>query len=235
MHTARNVQQALREYADPKRAEHALRFFKTGKGAYGEGDRFFGATVPEVRRVAKIYGTLALEETVTLLQSSWHEDRLCALILLTACVERGGRAEGDAAAEAYLAHLASVNNWDLVDTSAAPVLGPYFSRHQKAPLFRMARSRNMWKRRVAMITTLWWIRQGKFTDALRVAQMLLHDKEDLIHKAVGWMLREVGKRSRDAEEAFLLKHYHTMPRTMLRCAIELFPDRRRQAYLAGSV
>ena len=118
-------------------------------------------------------------------------------------------------AKTYLAHIAYVNNWDLVDCSADQVLGPYFQRQSKAPLYRMARSRNLWRRRIAMLTTFWWIKQGKFTDALRVAQMLLHDKEDLIHKAVGWMLREVGKRSRDAEEAFLLKHYHIMPRTML--------------------
>ncbi|HKP95246.1 MAG TPA: DNA alkylation repair protein [Fibrobacteria bacterium] len=212
----------------------ARRFFKTGPGEYGEGDRFRGIKVPIVRRVASECRGLSFVEAKRLLASPFHEDRLAALDILAWQFKRGDEALRGRIYRLYLGGARWINNWDLVDASAPQILGAYLEGKDKAPLYKLARSGNLWERRMAMLATLWYIRKKDFADALRIARLLVASREDLLHKAVGWMLREVGKRDRAAEEAFLARHCRTMPRTMLRYAIEHFPESLRQAYLKGA-
>lgn len=232
---ARAIQEHLEALGDPERASHSQSFFKTGPGEYGEGDIFRGIRVPVLRRLAKQHRALPLAETVTLLRSPFHEDRLLALILLTQAFSRGDSAVRRTIYDLYLKHTKWINNWDLVDVSAPKIVGPFLMDRSRAPLHRLARSPSLWERRIAIISTFAFIDCGQFEDALAIAEILLDDEEDLIHKAIGWVLREIGKRDLDAEEAFLLRHYRTMPRTMLRYAIERFPEPRRQMYLKGSI
>jgi len=228
--TARAAVQALRRWADPARAAGAQRFFKTGPGQYGAGDRFLGLTVPQVRAVARGYAALPLAEADALLASPWHEARLLALHVLVRQYQRADTATRTAIHALYLARTDRINNWDLVDVSAAHIVGPH-AGGRLARLRRLARSPQLWERRIAMVSTLYGIRRGQYAEALAVAGWLVHDEQDLIHKAVGWMLREVGKRDQSAEERFLKAHAAHMPRTMLRYAIERFPEPLRQRYL----
>jgi 3-methyladenine DNA glycosylase AlkD len=229
------IQRELDSLADPRHAAVLQRFFKTGPGQYGEGDRFRGLRVPVLRKIARKYRHLSLAEIEQLLQSTFHEDRLLALLILIDHYYRRDDAGRDGIHRFYLDHTGWVNNWDLVDVSAPHLVGHYLMDRSKDPLTRLAASRVMWERRMAIIATFHFIKQGDYDDTLRVARLLLGDPEDLIHKAVGWMLREVGKREVEAAEAFLQAHYRNMPRTMLRYAIERFPEARRQAYLRGAV
>lgn len=225
----------LKELSDSAIAAHSSRFFKTGKGEYGEGDRFLGIRVPNIRKCAKTYRDLSTAETLELLKSPFHEARLLALLILVAKY-RSARTAAEHAAiyRAYLRHTAYINNWDLVDTSAEHIVGAYLMDRYRASLYRLAASKNLWERRIAVMATFHFIKKGDFSDTLAIAERLLNDPEDLIHKAVGWMLREVGKRNLPAEEAFLNQHHGVMPRTMLRYAIEKFPEDKRKAYLWAS-
>ncbi len=228
------IQQELEGLADPGQAVILQRFFKTGPGDYGEGDRFRGIRVPVLRKVAGKYRHLPLTEAGRLLQSAFHEDRLLALLILIHRYYQGEALQGEIH-RLYLEQRRFVNNWDLVDASAPHLVGHYLALRPKDLLPRLAASGVLWERRMAIIATFHFIKQGDYDDTLGVASLLLGDPEDLIHKAVGWMLREVGKRDVAAAEAFLQAHYQNMPRTMLRYAIERFPEARRQAYLKGAV
>jgi 3-methyladenine DNA glycosylase AlkD len=215
-------------------------FFKTGPGEYGEGDRFRGIRVPVLRKLVKEYRTLAHSDLLTLLHSPWHEDRLLALLLWVDLYRKGDAARRQVIYDDYLANRAYINNWDLIDSSASDIVGAqlYANGEFKGPielLTTLAQSPTLWDRRIAIMATFHFIRKGEFAETLRVADLLLQDKEDLIHKAVGWMLREIGERELAVEEEFLLSRYKTMPRTMLRYAIEKFPEERRQGYLRGTI
>jgi 3-methyladenine DNA glycosylase AlkD len=228
------IQRELESLGDPCQAAILLRFFKTGPGEYGEGDRFRGIRVPVLRKMARKYRHLSLAEAGRLVQSAFHEDRLLALLILIDLYYRRDDAFRDEIHRFYLDHTGWVNNWDLVDASAPHLVGHYLNDRNTDPLTRLAASGVLWERRMAIIATFHFIKQGDYDDTLRVARLLLGDPADLIHKAVGWMLREVGKRQVAVAEAFLQAHYRNMPRTMLRYAIERFPEARRQAYLKGA-
>jgi 3-methyladenine DNA glycosylase AlkD len=224
---------ALRRLADPDDAKNLSCFFKTGPGEYGEGDRFLGIRVPALRRLLKEYRYVPLNSALRLLHSPWHEERLFALLLLIARFNGGSEPERRSVINAYLANRRFINNWDLVDLSAPYILGPWLYRHKRTCLTTLARSSSLWDRRIAVISTFYFIRQNDFSETIRLARMLLSDKEDLMHKAVGWMLREVGKRAPDVEKQFLNRYSSRMPRTMLRYAIERFPCRERLRYMRG--
>jgi 3-methyladenine DNA glycosylase AlkD len=222
--SARDIKRELRKAANPEKAAALRRFFKTGPGQYGEGDVFLGVTVPQSRAIAKKYSEITLPEVKALLRSKIHEERLVALLLL---VQKYKWAE-ERIAKFYLDNIRQVNNWDLVDLSAPGILGPFNDRRL---LLKLAKSDNIWERRIAIVTTLHFIRKGDFGDTLKIAEMLLHDGHDLIHKAAGWMLREVGKKDTAALEQFLDSHYAAMPRMMLRYAIERLPAEKRLRYM----
>jgi 3-methyladenine DNA glycosylase AlkD len=226
------IERRMRSIGDVTRAQKFRRFFRTGPGEYGEGDQFLGLTVPQVRALVSQYADLPLPQVRALLRSGWHEARLLALLILVRDFERGDARKQAAVAKLYLANLKWVNNWDLVDCSAHLILGPHLSRAERGLLDELSRSSNLWKRRVAMLSTFHYIRKAEFGDALRIARRLLHDDHDLIHKAVGWMLREVGKRHEAKLRAFLDRHAAHMPRTMLRYAIERLPEGSRSRYMA---
>lgn len=232
---AKDASAALRALADAEVAAHAARYFKTGPGEYGEGDQFLGLRVPQVRAVARAHREMPLPEVRKLLASGHHEERLCAALILVTQFQRGDEKTRGAVYRAYVAGLKHLNNWDLVDTSAPHIVGGWLQIRSRKQLYTWARSRDLWKRRIAIMGTFAFIREGEFADTLAIAEILLNDEHDLIHKAVGWMLREVGNLDRAAEEAFLKQHYQSMPRTMLRYAIEKFPEKKRQAYLKGRV
>lgn len=220
----------LRDFASEERAVVSRRFFKTGAGQYGEGDQFLGVSVPNLRTVVREFRSLTVEELLPLLHSSWHEERLLAIVILTEQYKRGDR---DAIYALYLANTKFINNWDLVDASAPQIVGAHLYERSRAPLRRLAKSESLWERRIAIIATQHFIRQGDFDETLALAALLLRDREDLIHKAVGWMLREVGNRDRARLLSFLDEHATSMPRTMLRYAIEKFPEELRKQYLAA--
>lgn len=231
--TAQEISKQLRKLADPGRAEHSARYFKTGKGEYGEGDRFLGIRVPEIRALVKKCKIVSLAEIQKLMKSEFHEERLFALLLLVRKFSRGDAREQAVIFDFYLQNIAHINNWDLVDSSASQIIGSHLEHRDKKLLYELVKSANLWERRIAIISTFYFIRNNQFEDALRLAEQLLQDKEDLIHKAVGWMLREVGKRNLAVEQAFLQRHYKTMPRTMLRYAVEKFSELERKKYLAA--
>ncbi|MHC4119103.1 MAG: DNA alkylation repair protein [Planctomycetota bacterium] len=225
----------MRELGDSEIAAHSQRFFKTGPGEYGEGDIFLGIRVPVVRKCVKEFRTVSLEDTLELLQNQFHEVRLFALLIMVAKYGAAGtNAEQTAVYRAYLGHTKFINNWDLVDCSAVRIVGAHLFARSRKPVYRLARSKSLWERRIAVISTFFFLNNEDYSDSLAIAELLLKDKEDLIHKAVGWMLREVGNRDRETEEKFLTKHYRQMPRTMLRYAIEKLPESDRQAYLRGT-
>jgi len=225
----------LASLANPETATFLQRFFKTSPGQYGEGDRFLGIRVPQLRSLVRRSRDLPLGAALELLRSPWHEERLLALLLLVDRYRRGGAEERDAIHRAYLANTRYVNNWDLVDTSAEHLVGAHLNPDLLNLLEDLARSESVWERRIAMIATFHWIKRGEFRPTLQIVTLLVWDAHDLIHKAVGWMLREVGKRDRATEEAFLRTHYRSMPRTMLRYALEHYPEEERKAYLRGEV
>lgn len=225
----------LGKYSDKKKAKLLQRFFKTGPGEYAEGDIFLGITVPMLRALAKQYQGLTFNETMQLLKSRIHEERLLALLILMLKYRKAGLIEKEKIYKAYLRYSKYVNNWDLVDVSAKNIIGDFLKDKNRAPLYRLARSNSLWERRIAILSTFYFIGYSDFGDALKIAKILISDQHDLIHKAVGWMLREIGKRDRACGERFLKKYYTAMPRTMLRYAIERFPESKRQAYLGGKV
>jgi 3-methyladenine DNA glycosylase AlkD len=229
-----SVRRDLRKVARRERAESNKWFFKTGPGEYGAGDRFLGVTVPQLRVIAREYRDMPLKYVVTLLRSPWHEERLLALLILVGQYVRADTRTRQTIHQLYLRNTRSINNWDLVDSSAAQIVGAHLETGDRRVLRRLARSKSVWERRIAMIATYHYIRQRDFKDALTIAGLLRRDEHDLIHKAVGWMLREIGKRDRVAEERFLRKHARAMPRTMLRYAIEKFPRALRRKYLSMS-
>ncbi len=229
------VASAIKAKASPIRAKHSQRFFRTAKGEYGAGDKFLGLTVPELRKIAKQYKDLPLQSVEKLLESPFHELRLGALFIMVSQFERGDEETKKNVFNFYMSHLQHVNNWDLVDCSAHKIVGGWLLDRDKKILYKLAKSDNLWKKRVSMVATWWFIRAGKLNDTFTLGEILLHDDHDLIHKAVGWMLREAGKKDVVQLEAFLAKHYKTMPRTMLRYAIEKFPERQRKMYLKGLV
>ena len=221
----------LKKLANPEKAGILQRFFKTGKGEYGEGDLFLGITVPEQRKIAKKYSELPLKETQKLLSGKIHEQRLTALLILVIKYKKADDTDKKKISHFYIKNFKHINNWDLVDLSSEKILGDYLLEKDKSLLYRLARSKNLWERRIAVITTFAFIRNNRFDDTLKISGLLLNDRHDLIHKAVGWMLREIGKRDQEVEEKFLKKHYRKMPRTMLRYAIEKFDEKKRQFYL----
>lgn len=225
-------------FKDTEKAALFAGFFKTGPGQYGEGDVFLGITVPEQRKIAKKYLDLSLQDLQDLLSNKFHEFRLTSLIILVNKYQKADDTSASSAqekkkeiADFYLRNAKRVNNWDLVDSSTGYILGDYLLDRDKSILYKLAKSENIWERRIAIIATQGFIRKGKFDDTLKIAEILLEDKQDLIHKAVGWMLREVGNRDLKTEEKFLEKHYKVMPRTMLRYAIEKFKKDKKEFYM----
>jgi 3-methyladenine DNA glycosylase AlkD len=226
------MQRALEAAADPGRAAALARFFKTGPGQYGEGDRFLGLTVPQIRRMAPAFREVPLVEIDRLLASPWHEARLLALILLVAKYGRAGAPRRREIFDLYLRRTDRINNWDLVDASAPQIVGAHLMTRSRRTLHTLARSSSVWERRIAVVATLWFIRHGQYDDMLTLAGTLADDRHDLIHKASGWMLREIGKRDEAVLRSFLDRHAGFLPRTTLRYAIERFPPATRRRYLA---
>ena len=228
------VRNQLRLLGNAARAEHATRFFKTGPGDYGEGDRLLGLKVPDVRRLSRRCGDLTFVDLRQLLASPIHEQRQLALFVLVLRFGKADKSQQKKIYDFYMRNRRGVNNWDLVDGSPPHIVGAYLADKDRSILHEFARSKDLWERRIAIVATYHFIRHDDFDDTLQVAEQLLEDHEDLIHKAVGWMLREVGNRDVKVEKAFLDNHYRRMPRTMLRYAIERFPERQRQRYLKGT-
>ena len=232
---ARVVHAALRAVADPEKAAFYPNFFKTAPGQYGEGDRFIGVTVPKQRKIAKEFKDLPLVHIEKLLQSEVHEDRFAALAILVLQFKSADEAGQNKVAQFYLSHRARVNNWDLVDASASYILGPWLEHEDRKIIYDLAASKVLWDRRIAILTAGYYIRNHDFIDIFALTDLLMNDSEDLMHKAIGWMLREVGKKDRKALEKFLKTRYKKMPRTMLRYAIEKFEPEVRQKYLGGLI
>ena len=233
--TAAAVCSRLQALGDSERARALQRFFKTGQGQYGEGDVFVGLRVPEIRKLAKEYEKLPLSEIIGLLRSPLHEARLLALLILVRAYAQGDSSLQERIYNLYLKNTRFINSWDLVDVSAEHVVGSHLRYGDRTPLHALAVSNLLWDRRISIMATFHYIKRGEFAETLHIAERLLRDPEDLIHKAVGWMLREIGKRDRPTEEEFLRAHCKTMPRTMLRYAIEKFPEKLRQRYLRGEI
>ncbi len=227
------IRRKLRLLADRERAKVFRRFFKAGRGEYGEGDQFLGVQVPPLRKLAKENQGLAWSALRTLMVSRWHEERFLALLILVRkFLQASEPGDQERCFCFYIRHMGRVNNWDLVDVSAEHVLGAYLLQRDRSSIFKWARSENIWHRRIAMMTTFHFVKRSDFSDTLRLAKIFLKDDHDLIHKAAGWMLREIGKRDLKREEAFLEKHAASMPRTMLRYAIERFPPSKRRRYMS---
>ena len=225
------VKTELEKLADPEYAGKLQGFFKTGIGQYGEGDLFLGVRVPDQRRISKKYRNASLSDVLHLLRSRIHEHRLTGLFILIEQFKRGTQEIRHQIVDLYLDNTAYVNNWDLVDSSSYKILGEWLVDRERGILYQLAESDNIWERRISIISTFAFINRGDLTDALALAKILINDDHDLIHKASGWVLREVGKKDRAALEEFLLEYYKMMPRTMLRYAIERLPNDRRKFYL----
>ncbi len=231
------VKKELRQYVNPKRAALAPRFFRAGKGQYAEGDKFLGVAVPDVRKVVKEFTfMLELTETELLIRSEWHEERLCGLLMLVMRYQKSSTEEEQQAyIDFYIRNFNWVNNWDLVDSTAHHLLGHWLLNRNREYLHTLAHSGQLWQQRIAIVATLAFIRKNQYADTFALAETLKTHQHDLIHKATGWMLREAGKRNEEALHEFLREHYPTMPRTMLRYAIEKLPETERQAYLRAEV
>jgi 3-methyladenine DNA glycosylase AlkD len=227
----KDIRNELRNLADPDTARQSRHFFKTGKGDYGEGDKFLGIRVPELRKRVKQCTEITVGDVSRLLKSKYHEERLFALLLFVHKFSKGTSKEKTTIYKAYFRNMAYVNNWDLVDSSAFQIVGAYLENKDRQPIYTLAKSNILWERRIAIMSTFHFIRKHDYDDTINISEMLIDDKDDLIHKAVGWMLREVGNRDQVIEEEFLKKHYKNMPRTMLRYAIEKFQEKRRKQYL----
>lgn len=229
------IRQVIIKQTNPKQAIILQRFFKTGKGEYGEGDVFYGIKVPVLRSIAKQFRDLSLSDLKLLISSKVHEERLIAAFILVDQFKKGDEKKRKLIFNFYIKNRHGINNWDLVDLSAPQIIGEYLLDKEKDLLYKFAHSNKLWEKRIAVLSTFTFIRNHFFEDTLNICEILLNDKHDLIHKAAGWMLREVGKRDLAAEEEFLQKYYKIMPRTMLRYAIEKFPEKKRKAYLAGKI
>lgn len=227
------LKKELLSHASHEKAKILPRFFKAGPGEYAEGDKFIGVTVPDCRKVAKKHESLSLSEIKKHLSSGVHEERLVALLILVEQFQAGNETARRKIHDFYLKNTKYINNWDLVDLSADKIVGEYIAEKSEIILKKLAKSKNLWERRIAIISTFNFIKKGNFKDTLEIAEILLNDKHDLIHKACGWMLREVGKRSVSVLESFLKRHYKKIPRTTLRYAIERFDKEKRESYLRG--
>lgn len=229
--TAKEIQQELEMYIDPVKKEYLPKFFKTGKGQYGEGDKFLGIVVPNVRLVAKKHREESLETVKELMRSEFHECRLCGLLILVERFKKSDEKDRKGIYEFYLSQTERINNWDLVDLSASYIVGEYLKDKSREPLYRLAESELLWEQRIAVVSTYAFIKNSDFTDIYALAEKLLTHEHDLMRKAIGWMLREAGKRNKDLLVTFLEKYCLVMPRTMLRYAIEKFPEEERKYYM----
>ncbi len=225
------LKKELKKISDPEQAKILRRFFKTGKGEYGEGDIFLGVKVPDQRKMAGNFKKLSLSDIKKLLDGKIHEHRMSALFILIKQYEKADERGKKKIFDFYLRNTKNINNWDLVDISAPKIVGDYLLKKPKDVLYKLSKSKNLWEKRIAILATFAFIKNNKFGDTLKISKIFLKDKHDLIHKAVGWMLREVGKRDQEIEEEFLKKYYLKMPRTMLRYAIEKFDEKKRKFYL----
>lgn len=230
------VQNEIRKLGSKEAAEKSLRYFKTGEGQYGHGDLFLGVRNPDIRKLAKKYHGISLRETNQLIRSKYHEERMLGLIIQ---VEKFAKTKDESEREKiyqnYIKQFKYINNWDLVDCSCTYIIGKHLMDKDRTILYSWAKSQDLWTRRIAIVSTWWPIRKGDLADVFNISELLLDDKEDLIHKAVGWMLREAGKKDQKKLEAFLTKHYSRMPRTALRYAIEKFPETKRLQYLKRKI
>ncbi len=234
--TAKQIRQELKKSASAKKAKILQGFFKTGPGEYGAGDIFIGVTVPEIRNIVKKFSDISIKETILLLKSKIHEERLTAVLILVTKFKTSETKDKKIIFDLYFKNIKHINNWDLIDLSAEHIVGGFLADRNRSLLWDLSRSKNLWERRIAVVATFYFIRRNIFDPTLRLGRMLLNDKEDLIHKALGWMLREVGKRDENLlKEEFLRRYYRVMPRTMLRYTIERFPKKERLAYLKGKV
>jgi 3-methyladenine DNA glycosylase AlkD len=231
--TIRNIRKKLQQLGSEEKAKVLQRFFKTRPGEYGEGDVFIGVRVPELRKLVKEYPDITIKESMQLLRSLIHEERMLALLILIGKYSKGNETVKKRIYKLYLQHTRFINSWDLVDSSAHHIVGNFLIDKSKDPIYRLATSKNLWERRIAILSTFHFIKHNNYSETLKISKILLTDEQDLIHKAVGWMLREIGKRHIFTQETFLRKHYKRMPRTMLRYAIEKFPEPKRQKYLKG--
>lgn len=229
------IQKEFKSKADPERAKNLQRFFKTGKGEYGEGDSFLGITVPEQRKIANKFNTLGLNDIQSLLKSNIHEQRFTALEILVMQYEKANEKQKNEIFKFYIKNTKNINNWDLVDTSAPYIIGDFLLNKNRKILYKLAKSKNIWEKRISIISTAMFIKNNQFQDTIKISEILLKDKHDLIQKAVGWMLREMGKKDKKTLEIFLKKHYKSMPRTMLRYSIEKFPEAERKNYLTSKI
>ena len=229
------IRKEISKQKNPAQAINLQRFFKTGKGEYSEGDVFYGIKVPVQRIIAKQFKDLPLEDLKILVTSKVHEERLVAAFILVDQYKKGDEKKKKIIFDFYLKNRKGINNWDLVDLSAPKIVGAHLIDKEKDLLYKFARSKDLWEKRISIISTYAFIREHFFEDTLNISGILLNDKHDLIHKAVGWMLREIGNRDLETEVEFLKKHYKTMPRTMLRYAIEKFPESKRIKYLKGLI
>jgi len=231
--TIKDIRKKLQQLGSEAKAKVLQRFFKTGPGEYGEGDVFIGVRVPELKKLVKEYPDITIKEVMQLLSSTIHEERFFALLMLVSKFSKGNETVKKRIYELYLQHTKFINSWDLVDGSAHQIVGAFLMDKSKEPVYRLARSNSLWERRIAILSTFHFIKHDNYSETLKISKILLMDDQDLIHKAVGWMLREIGKRHILTEEIFLKKYYKRMPRTMLRYAIEKFPESKRQKYLRG--
>lgn len=228
---AAEIQEELKKYVNEQKREFLPYFFKTGKGQYGEGDIFLGIVVPNIRIVAKQFKAAPFQEIATLLESPYHECRLCALIILVERFKKSSSQEQEQIYQFYLSKTSRINNWDLVDISAPYIVGEYLKTRERDDLYRLAKSTLLWEQRIAVVATATLIRNHDFIDIIKLAELLLHHPHDLMHKAIGWMLREMGKRDKDLLVQFLEKYHKVMPRTMLRYSIEKFDDDERKYFM----
>ena len=233
--TSSQLKKDIGKLASPEIAKHAQGFFKTAKGEYGYGDRFLGVRTPEIRKLAKKYIGLSLGEVLILVKSEFHEERLCGLVIMVNKYAKAKeKKEQQVIFNQYIKHFKYVNNWDLVDVTCPHIVGRHLFEKDRKILYQWAKSKHLWTRRISIISNLWFIRNGDLKDVFKISKILLNDKHDLIHKAVGWMLREAGKKDLKKLESFLMEHYQNMPRTMLRYSIEKFPKTKRDKYLKGA-
>tara|TARA_B100001013_G_scaffold276862_1_gene177148 strand:+ start:47 stop:745 length:699 start_codon:yes stop_codon:yes gene_type:complete len=230
------AREEIRALANKEIAQHSLRFFKTDKGEYGHGDLFLGVRAPKIRLIAKKHIDISITDMKTLIQSKYHEERFLGLIILVnKYAKTKDKKNRNQLYKIYVSSFKYINNWNLVDVTCPHVTGKHLIDKDRTILYKWAKSEDLWTKRIAMVSTFSFIRKNDLEDTFKIAEILLHDEHDLIHKAVGWMLREAGKRDLKREETFLKKYYKTMPRTMLRYAIEKFPETKRQKYLKGTI
>jgi len=230
-----DIKKELLLFSNKEKAQHSERFFKTGKGEYGEGEKFLGATVPEVRLVSKKFSSANFDILEKLLKSSYHEERLLALLILVNQFEKADEKQRQKIFDFYLKNRKGINNWDLVDLSCYKIVGVYLLDKPKDILYKYAKSENLWERRISIVSTYYFIKNNIFDDTITIAEILLEDKHNLIHKAVGWMLREIGKKDVKILQKFLQKNSGKMPRTMLRYSIEKFAESERKKYLSNQI